>query len=197
MNRCSFGFLKKNILRSATNPAFSFRVMSTSSGDEDSHQGIPVGGGGFAFARLGLSLFRPSCRLHPYLLTKKVASLKSGEEGLAVKEISGTEGIKSPGSTCSGPQDTIQQFKPQAGVSTVANATRLPDKVMAILLNDEAPDAIWWLQKGTAFAMQKEKFQTQILDKHFRGNKFKSLVRNLHRWYDTEAWLLIDIYVWT
>lgn len=63
------------------------------------------------------------------------------------------------------------------------NAQRLPDKIMAILLKEEAPDAIWWLQNGTAFAMQKEKFEKQVLDKHFRGNKFKSLVRNLHRWY--------------
>ena len=69
---------------------------------------------------------------------------------------------------------------PTAGASSVV---RLPDKIMTILLNEEAPDAIWWLKKGTAFAMQKEKFQEQILDKHFRGNKFKSLVRNLHRWY--------------
>ena len=81
------------------------------------------------------------------------------------------------------PQEVIQQFRPQAGPTSVANASRLPDKMMAILLTEEAPDAIWWLQKGSAFAMQKEKFQEKILDKHFRGNKFKSLVRNLHRWY--------------
>ena len=80
------------------------------------------------------------------------------------------------------PQEVIQQFRPQAGPTSVANASRLPDKMMAILLTEEAPDAIWWLQKGSAFAMQKEKFQEKILDKHFRGNKFKSLVRNLHRW---------------
>ena len=67
-------------------------------------------------------------------------------------------------------------------VATVP-VTRLPDKIMEILMKEEAPEAIWWLHDGTAFAMQKEKFQAQILDTHFRGNKFKSVVRNLHRWY--------------
>jgi len=80
----------------------------------------------------------------------------------------------------------LSKPSPPAGGTTPVPTPplRLPDKIMAILLQEEAPDAIWWLQKGTAFAMQKELFQEQILDKHFRGNKFKSLVRNLHRWYE-------------
>jgi HSF-type DNA-binding len=84
--------------------------------------------------------------------------------------------------TSKNPQEVVQSYKPEASANTGAGALRLPDKMMAILVSGEAPDAIWWLQNGTAFAMQKEKFQEQILDKHFRGNKFKSLVRNLHRW---------------
>ena len=112
-----------------------------------------------------------------------VASLPAAKLGLGA-EMAGLEKPSSPKSPSASPQEVIQHFKPQAGVKTVSAATRLPDKIMAILLSEEAPDAIWWLQKGTAFAMQKEKFQTQILDIHFRGNKFKSLVRNLHRWYD-------------
>lgn len=64
----------------------------------------------------------------------------------------------------------------------INKSKRLPDKMMCVLLNNMAPDAIWWMENGTSFAMQKEKFQTQILDKYFRGNKFKSMVRNLHRW---------------
>ena len=80
------------------------------------------------------------------------------------------------------PQEVIQMYKPEASDDSSLGTLRLPDKMMAILVREEAADAIWWLQKGTAFAMQKEKFQEKILDKHFRGNKFKSLVRNLHRW---------------
>lgn len=64
----------------------------------------------------------------------------------------------------------------------LACSTRLPDKLMHILLTKEAPDAIWWLPRGDAFIIQKEKFQDAILLKYFRGNKFKSLVRNMHRW---------------
>jgi HSF-type DNA-binding len=94
----------------------------------------------------------------------------------AIKEAGGAE------ITPKSPQEVIQNYKPEASADTATGALRLPDKIMAILVSEEAPDVIWWLQKGTSFAIQKEKFQEQILDKHFRGNKFKSLVRNLHRW---------------
>lgn len=60
---------------------------------------------------------------------------------------------------------------------------RLPDKIMGILLTDEeAQGAIWWLPNGDSFIIHKEKFEKEILLKYFRGNKFKSMVRNLHRW---------------
>lgn len=136
-----------------------------------------------------LSCFIPS-RVEPALMT--LASTSAAKLGLEPEKpgIEIPESVKSPSASSSSPQEVIQKFKPQAGVKTVATATRLPDKIMAILLSEEAPDAIWWLQKGTAFAMQKEKFQTQILDKHFRGNKFKSLVRNLHRWYENSMFCL-------
>jgi HSF-type DNA-binding len=64
----------------------------------------------------------------------------------------------------------------------LACSTRLPDKLMHILLTKEAPCAIWWLPRGDTFVIQKDKFQDAILLKYFRGNKFKSLVRNMHRW---------------
>lgn len=67
-------------------------------------------------------------------------------------------------------------------MSNMKNTSRLPDKMMCILLNDLAPDAIWWLESGASFAMDKDKFQEEILDKYFRGNKFKSMIRNLHKW---------------
>ena len=67
-------------------------------------------------------------------------------------------------------------------IDKLEKSTRLPDKLMKILLTKEAPDAIWWLPKGDTFIIQKEKFQEAILLKYFRGNKFKSLVRNMHRW---------------
>lgn len=61
-------------------------------------------------------------------------------------------------------------------------SSRLPDKIMGILLADEAEHAIWWLPNGESFAIEKDAFQEEILLKYFRGNKFKSMVRNLHRW---------------
>jgi len=61
-------------------------------------------------------------------------------------------------------------------------SSRLPDKVMGILLTHEAEDAIHWLPNGESFVMEETKFQRDILLKYFRGNKFKSMIRNLHRW---------------
>ncbi|CAB9523841.1 HSF-type DNA-binding [Seminavis robusta] len=122
---------------------------------------------------------------YPMQRSGSSAEEETTETGLSAasmpeQEQPGAMGIIHDPTKMGSPQEAIQQYKPEPKPS--AGALRLPDKIMAILLREEAPDAIWWLQKGTAFAMQKEKFQAMILDKHFRGNKFKSLVRNLHRW---------------
>lgn len=81
-------------------------------------------------------------------------------------------------------KDTDDKMKCRAEsmIKHLESSTRLPDKIMRILLSKEAPEAIWWLPKGDSFAIQMEKFQEEILMKYFRGNKFKSLVRNMHRW---------------
>ena len=81
--------------------------------------------------------------------------------------------------TDKGAAQTEQNFQL---MTRLASSTRLPDKMMRILLSNEAPSAIWWLPKGESFAILKDKFEGEILLKYFRGNKFKSLVRNLHRW---------------
>lgn len=69
-------------------------------------------------------------------------------------------------------------------VARLLASTKLPEKIMGILLADEeeAHDAIWWQPQGDSFIIHKEKFEKEILLKYFRGNKFKSMVRNLHRW---------------
>ena len=109
-------------------------------------------------------------------------------------------------------EDPTGVVKAEAGASASASAStsggvmitsnssvvaRLPDKIMEILLKEDAPEAIWWLDGGKAFAIQKEKFQKQVLDTSFRGNKFKSLVRNLHRWYeytqDLRSWCMVYV----
>ncbi|CAB9506799.1 shock factor protein [Seminavis robusta] len=54
-------------------------------------------------------------------------------------------------------------------------------KLLMKLLNDQvAPDALWWLPDGEAFAMDPHKIGPGVLDKHFRGTKLTSFVRRLH-----------------
>ncbi|CAB9523842.1 HSF-type DNA-binding [Seminavis robusta] len=79
-------------------------------------------------------------------------------------------------------QDKKTGMGVQELIAKLEGSSRLPDKLMKILLTNEAPDAIWWLPRGDTFIIQKDKFQGAILLKYFRGNKFKSLVRNMHRW---------------
>lgn len=60
-----------------------------------------------------------------------------------------------------------------------------PEKLMALLESEAAPDAIWWLPdtmkaKGT-FAINKTKFEEDLSQK-FNGNKWSSIARNLNRW---------------
>lgn len=60
-----------------------------------------------------------------------------------------------------------------------------PQKLMQLLKNDEAPDAIWWLEDGESFAIEQENF-TKVMNKVSRTSKKKvkldSILRNLYRW---------------
>jgi len=81
------------------------------------------------------------------------------------------------------PNDDNESSKSTDLASTLLSSTRLPDKIMGILLKNESPEAMWWLPGGTSFGVQKERFEGDpFLMNLFRGNKFKSLMRNLHRW---------------
>jgi len=60
-----------------------------------------------------------------------------------------------------------------------------PQKLMQLLKNEEAPDAIWWLEDGESFAIEQEQF-TKVMNKVSRTSKKKvkldSILRNLYRW---------------
>lgn len=59
---------------------------------------------------------------------------------------------------------------------------RFPDKMMWLLDNKTAPEALWWLPEGDALAIDKPKFMEELLEQQFRGNKFSSITRKLNRW---------------
>jgi len=72
-----------------------------------------------------------------------------------------------------------------SNLSDYEKCSIFPQKLMQLLKNDEAPDAIWWLDDGASFAIEPEKFTT-IMNKVSRTSKKKvkldSILRNLYRW---------------
>ena len=92
-------------------------------------------------------------------------------------------GTAAAGATATATATATAALPPAKLPEALLASPRMPDKIMGILLTDEeAQGAIWWLPNGDSFIIHKEKFEKEILLKYFRGNKFKSMVRNLHRW---------------
>ena len=56
-----------------------------------------------------------------------------------------------------------------------------PAQLLSLLQRDVASDALWWFEEGRAIGINR-KLIDNVLNEHFRGMKFNSLVRNLNRW---------------
>lgn len=85
-------------------------------------------------------------------------------------------------------QDAIQAALSRvskAPLSDYEKCSIFPQKLMQLLKNDEAPDAIWWLEDGESFAIEQENF-TKVMNKVSRTSKkqvkLDSILRNLYRW---------------
>jgi hypothetical protein len=57
-----------------------------------------------------------------------------------------------------------------------------PERLMELLINGIAKDAMWWLPNGDSFAIQPKKFSDTILNKYFQGTKLESFTRKMNRW---------------
>lgn len=64
-----------------------------------------------------------------------------------------------------------------------AKRSTFPERLMDLLSNEEAKDAMWWLPSGDSFAIQPKKFSESILNKYFQGTKLESFTRKMNRWY--------------
>ena len=60
--------------------------------------------------------------------------------------------------------------------------TDFPARLMNLILREVETDSMWFLPGGEAIAIHKENFIKNVLDKHFRGMKWTSAVRNFNRW---------------
>ncbi|CAB9516424.1 shock factor protein 2 [Seminavis robusta] len=56
-----------------------------------------------------------------------------------------------------------------------------PERLMALIEEQVAPDAIWFLPGNRVFVIEQKRFTAEVLDKYFQGTKFMSFVRQLNR----------------
>ena len=78
---------------------------------------------------------------------------------------------------------TASEIGPALSVPLFENHMPFPDQLWELLKYDELKDAIWWMQGDDAFAINEPIFSAKLLESHFRGNKFSSIIRKLNRWY--------------
>lgn len=83
-----------------------------------------------------------------------------------------------PSSSSSSPYDTDAIAETMSAKDS--QAYRLSTKLMSLLDEDSAPKALWWLD-DQVFAVDPKFFQTQVLDPHFRGTKYASFLRTMHK----------------
>ncbi|GKY98811.1 hypothetical protein MPSEU_000837200 [Mayamaea pseudoterrestris] len=57
-----------------------------------------------------------------------------------------------------------------------------PGRLMNLLDQGVASDAMWWLEQGDGFCVVPKLFGEKVLDEYFQGTKFESFTRKLNRW---------------
>lgn len=73
-------------------------------------------------------------------------------------------------------------IQPALNVPLFDNHVQFPDQLWELLKHEELKDAIWWMPNNDAFAINERVFSAKLLESHFRGNKFSSIIRKLNRW---------------
>jgi len=88
--------------------------------------------------------------------------------------------IESPLLTAQIDHERANVPEPMGPESQSDKAKELPVVLMKILDEKMAPDAMWWLPCGKAFAINTGTAPGKILDKYFNGTKLTSFVRQLN-----------------
>ena len=83
----------------------------------------------------------------------------------------------------------------EEGSSSQSAVVAFPAQLLDILQRNVAPDALWFLEGGEAIGINR-KLIDKVLNDHFRGMKFSSLVRNLNRW-QVQSDLMNRIALWS
>jgi hypothetical protein len=68
--------------------------------------------------------------------------------------------------------------------SFVAGNSSSYDRFVELFDNELAKDIIWWLpgRRGEAFALNKDRFEMELMKVHFEGFNFAGFRESLDRW---------------
>jgi HSF-type DNA-binding len=89
---------------------------------------------------------------------------------------SGNPNVSSADQVQEGPASVVN-------VPLFENHMEFPDQLWELLkYPEELRDAIWWMPGNDAFAINETAFSEKLLQSHFRGNRFTSIIRKLNRW---------------
>ena len=67
-----------------------------------------------------------------------------------------------------------------SGAKKDQQAFKLASTLMNLLNDESVPNALWWLD-NKHFAVDPKHFQVLVLDVHFRGTKYASFLRTMHK----------------
>jgi len=76
----------------------------------------------------------------------------------------------------------MKELEGKAGTvsSKDQQAFKLASTLMKLLDDESVPESLWWLD-DEHFAVDPKHFQAQVLDPHFRGTKYASFLRTMHK----------------
>ncbi len=88
------------------------------------------------------------------------------------------------------PTSKAMDLQQERWLTTIASAAAaedfpctFPQKLMAVLDNDQMSDIVTWLPHGKGFIiLQKKRFASEIMPLYFKHSKFTSFTRKLNRW---------------
>ena len=86
------------------------------------------------------------------------------------------------GGNVMGASGDVDKSSASIGSPASASLKRFPDRLYELLNIEAAPESLYWLPGGKAFAIEQENFSSQVLDRYFQATKFSSFVRRLHKW---------------
>jgi HSF-type DNA-binding len=93
-----------------------------------------------------------------------------------------SHGGASAASTLQAAGDTAGQQVP-AYLMPDRKPKNFADRLMRVLLNDAAPDILWWVGDGKAVAFHPKNLKKgTLLQTHFKTKDYNAFIRNCNRW---------------